>query len=563
MADVQLKNPEEIKPLQRLWHLIAKEKKEVVAIYFYAIMSGLVQLSVPVGVQAIVGFVLGASMVTSIFILIMLLVLGVLMVGIFQMNQMKIIEKIQQNIFVHYSFAFAETIPRFDLKKTDKYYLPEKVNRFFDVMNVQKGFSKILLDMPIAIIQIVFGLLLLSFYHPAFIIFGVFLLFILWLIGKLYSKKGIITSLLESNYKYAVAGWLEEMARVIHSFKLSQGSHINLSKTDGEVSNYLISRTAHFKVLLFQYKTLVSFKVVITAAMLFIGSYLLVNQQLNVGEFIAAEIVILMVIGAVEKLIVSLESVYDVITGLEKLASITESPLEQSGSMPFADTDEAILVEFEDFSFGFYKNKLILKNINCTIQPNGIASISGSSGSGKSMLLKVLSGNYSDFSGSILLNKIPISNYDLEQLRGKTGIYSHYIELFQGTVWENISLGRSQITINNVTAIARELGIETFLSSLHNGFETMIGPMGKKLPSTIAKKILLLRALAGQPKLLLLEEPWIGLDEKTKNKMQQYLLNKKYNHTVFIVNNDEAFARQCDYNILLENGSIHSIKTKV
>ena len=174
-----------IHPLKRLWQLIILEKQEIISVYFYAVLSGLVQLSVPVGVQAIIGFVLGASMVTSIYVLIVLVVLGVLLVGVFQMNQMKIIEKIQQRIFTMYAFEFAEKVPRFDLQQSDNYYLPEKVNRFFDTINVQKSLSKLLLDIPVASIQILFGLLLLAFYHPIFIAFGFLLVVIIWLTLKL------------------------------------------------------------------------------------------------------------------------------------------------------------------------------------------------------------------------------------------------------------------------------------------------------------------------------------------------------------------------------------------
>ncbi len=162
-------------PLKRLSELLIPHKSEISAIYFYAILSGLVQLSLPLGVQAIIGFVLGASMVTSIYILIALVVAGTFLVGVFQMNQMKLIEKIQQTIFTKNALEFADKIPKFNLFKTDHYYLPEKVNRFFDTINVQKGLTKILLDMPVATIQIGFGLILLSFYHPLFIVYGLLL----------------------------------------------------------------------------------------------------------------------------------------------------------------------------------------------------------------------------------------------------------------------------------------------------------------------------------------------------------------------------------------------------
>ena len=132
------------------------EKAEIWSIYFYAILNGLILLSVPLGIQAIVGFVLGASFRASIYVLILLVVVAVLVSGLMQINQMKIIEKIQQRIFVRYAFSYADIIPRLDLKKADGIYLPELINRFFDTATLQKSLAKILLEIPTATIQICF-----------------------------------------------------------------------------------------------------------------------------------------------------------------------------------------------------------------------------------------------------------------------------------------------------------------------------------------------------------------------------------------------------------------------
>ncbi|MBL0199958.1 MAG: hypothetical protein IPP81_07200 [Chitinophagaceae bacterium] len=214
--------PKTATPLSKILNLVKLERKEITAVYFYAILNGLIQLSLPLGVQAIIGFVMGASMRASLIVLIALVVTGVLIAGILQIIQMKIIEKIQQKLFVRYAFAFATHIPKLDLKKNDKFYLPELVNRFFDIPILQKSLSKILLDIPTASIQIVFGLALLAFYHPAFIFFGIFLITLLWLIIRYSGNRGLQTSLDESTYKYKVAGWLEESARVIKSIKLAK-----------------------------------------------------------------------------------------------------------------------------------------------------------------------------------------------------------------------------------------------------------------------------------------------------------------------------------------------------
>lgn len=553
---------EKTKPLVRLWNLLVSEKREITSIYFYAILSGLLQLSVPIGVQAIIGFVLGASMVTSIYVLITVVIVAVLLVGVMQINQMKIIEKVQQQIFTGYAFKFAEAIPRFDLKKTDNYYLPEKVNRFFDILSIQKGLSKVLLEIPTASIQVLFGLILLSLYHPVFIVFGFLLIAVLYLILKITSKKGLTTSLRESAYKYAVAAWLEEMARVIKSFKFSHGSSLNLTKTDHNVSGYLEARTEHFKVLLFQYRTLVMFKVGITTAMLVVGTYLLLNQELNIGEFIAAEIVIITVIGSVEKLIGSLDSVYDVVTGLEKLAMVTEMPAEKDGNLSLGNPDKGLKVEVIDFSFNYSNGKKLFNNLNFIIPSNSKVCISGPEGAGKTSLLRVMNGSYSDFEGSILINNVPIGNYQLESLRNHTGVYLNQMDVFVGTVFENITMGKTKISPERIIEIADNIGFHDFLHTLQEGFDTQIDPMGKRLSGSMVKKILLLRALAEDPELILLEEPWLGFDETKKQDIISYLLNTLNNVTVIVASNDQEFAEKCDYQIVLENGTATLINKK-
>lgn len=544
-----------VNPFKRLWDLILLDRSDIVSIYFYAMLNGLVNLSLPLGIQAIIGFVLGASMVTSIYVLIALVVAGVVVVGLMQINQMRIIEKIQQKIFTRYAFEFADKIPRFDLIKTDKFYLPEKVNRFFDVLNVQKGLSKLLLDVPAASIQIIFGLMLLALYHPFFIVFGLTLIVILIIIFRLTGIYGLKTSLEESVHKYKTVAWLQEMARVINPFKLSYDTNFNLSRTDVHVNNYLKSRTEHFSVLMLQYKTLVFTKVAITTAMLAGGAVLLLNQQLNIGEFIAAEIVVLAVINAVEKLIVNLDSVYDVVTGLEKLASVTEDLSENDGALALDSAGKGVAIELQNFSFSFPDNRSVFSGINLQIRAGSRVGVSTTGRLGKSTFLKILAGHYQYFSGSLLFNKVPLCNYRIAAFRMKVGLYLNQREVFTGTVWDNIIDGRSHITSEEIIDLAEQSGLSGFLDQLPQGFQTQVAPNGKNLPGHYIKRISLVRALLNKPRLLLLEDPWDGLTGHEKQKLTQYLTSRPNNATIIVTGSDTAFLKACDYQILLSDGT--------
>ena len=548
-------------PVSRILNLVKLERKEITAVYFYAILNGLIQLSLPLGVQAIIGFVLGASMRATLIVLIILIVLGVLAAGIMQVNQMKIIEKIQQKIFVRYSFAFAKHIPRLDLKKIDTIYLPELVNRFFDIPVLQKSLSKILLDIPTASIQILFGLILLSFYHPAFILFSFILIILLWLIIRYTGSRGLQTSIDESNYKYKVAEWLEETARVIKSIKLAKTNDLHLKKTDEQVTEYLDARNSHFRILLFQYNVLVLFKTVITAAMLIVGTILLVNQQLNIGQFIAAEIIILLVLNSVEKLITNLGSVYDTLTSVEKLSNLTDKPVEENGTAKLSAISKGVQVEMKNLSFSYTDETDILNNISLKINPGEKVCITGKDSSGKSTLLRLMASAYTDFKGAFLLDDVPVGNYDLDSVRSQLGVLMNEQDIFHGTLKENISLGNEHISMETIINIAGKVGLNEFIATLKNGFDTLLDPTGKRLPRNVIHKILLVRAIVGKPRLMLLEEPWMNFEDVHRLQIIQ-LLSEIENTTLVIASNDEEFIRQCDKVILIEKGNVIMKPTK-
>jgi ATP-binding cassette subfamily B protein len=539
-----------INPASRLWNLLRDELSDIFSIYFFAMMGGLVQLSIPVGVQSIIGFVLAGTLSASLVVLVTVIVAGVFFTGIMQINQMKVIESIQQKIFLKYAYAFADRIPKLDLKKIDGFYLPELVNRFFDTGNLQKSISKLLLDLPVATIQIIFGLALLSFYHSLFIVFGIILLLLLWLILRFTGARGLASSLEESRYKYALAGWLEEMARLIRSFKFSYSSGLHIRKANDRTINYLQARSTHFDVLLVQYRALLFFKVAITSAMLVTGVYLLLQQQINIGQFVAAEIVIITVITAVEKVIINLDSVYDVLTAMEKLGKLTDKPLEVSGTLRL-ESRQAVSVRAENLAFSYDGAKPVIANVNFEILAGQKICIVGRDGSGKSTLINLLTGVFTEFEGALLIDNIPISNYDIVSLRDKTGILFPQENIFQGTLWENISMGRSDVDRDVIRRLVEITGLQQFISSLPQGYDTELDPTGKRLPRNVVQKILVVRALASRPPLLVMDEPWQGLEEGYQRGIQDFLLELE-DTTVIVACNDDDFSRRCDQVIHLK-----------
>ena len=491
--------------------------------------------------------------------LISFVVLGVMLNGWLTILQMQVNERIQRRIFTRFSLQFAYKIPRLDLMAIDDYYLPELVNRFFDTASLQKGLTKVLLEFPSASVQILFGLILLSLYHAAFLAFGAVLLILMYIILRSTYPKGITTSLEESNYKYEVGYWLEEVARTIKTLKFMGMSDFPARKADVLVSGYLDALAEHFKVLKIQYWAFVMFKVVITAALLILGAALVISQQINIGQFIASEIVIIMLLNSVEKIIGSLDVVYDMLTSLEKVSKILDKPEERENGLDILEISKAEGVEIkaENLSYRFKDgNQYVLKNLNFEIKAGEKVCIFGSQSSGKTTLLKLFTGGYLNYDGNLLFNGYPLGNYNLQKLRQEIGILPATTDLFSGTLYENLTLGDNSISTAFILDIAEQTGLLPYLQSLNNGLDTMVDSIGKRLPRNTINKILLTRALLTKPRLLLLEDCWSSLEIVEQEKMVKNLTDAKHEFTLIAVTNDENFARNCNKVILLEEGKI-------
>ena len=549
--------------LYKLFRLLRLDGKEITALYLLSILSGLIQLSLPLGIQAIINFAIVATgrkqLPASMWVLILLVVLGVLFTGMLKVNQMKIVEKIQQKIFTRFSFEFSYRIPKLNVKSIDQYHLPELVNRFFDIPTLQKSMAKLLLDIPTAVIQLCFGLILLAFYNSVFIVFGIILLIVLYLILYISSPKGFEASLEESNYKYDIGGWVQEIARGIKTFKFFNSFNLHLEKTNQLLDGYLHARNRHFQILKLQYWSLVVFKILITASMLIVGGVLLIRQEINIGQFIAAEIIILTIMNAVEKLIVSLETVYDLLTSVEKINKITEKPIDEEGSYEFVKK-QGIEIEAKNLSFGFEKND-ILQNISFHIKPGQKVAITGDGDSGKTVLLRLLTGVFQDFEGDLSFDQIPINNYNLNTLRNHIGIYMQKQDIFSASLWENITLGNTNIKEQDVLDTFKIVGLESFYKSLNKGFDTHLEPTGKQLSSSNVQKLLIARSLLNQPALLLLDEPMKLIAADDKQYLQNYLFGLK-DVTIIFTTNDPSLISKSEMVIHLEKGLIKTIQNK-
>ncbi len=550
-------------PLQRFIRLLNVERSELYSIYSFAIFNGLINLTIPLGIQSIINLIGGGIVSSSWLILVLVVIVGVALSGVLQVYQLSVNENLQQKIFSKSAFEFAFRIPRLKTETIEKYYIPEMVMRFFETVTIQKGLSKILIDFSSASLQVLFGLILLSIYHPSFIIYSGLFIGIVVLLIKLTGNKGLQSALKESNYKYEVTNWLVDIARNMESYKMAGNTNLPMDRTDELLSKYLDARKTHFKILKFQYSNLIAFKVLVTAGLLLIGGLLVIDQQMNIGQFVASEIIIILLLSSVEKLIFSMETIYDVLAAVEKLGGVNDLELENQGGREINfENVEAIDIELKNFNYRFmYESDYVLKNINLEIKAGDKVCLAGYNGSGKSMLMHVIAGLYYDYEGSISFNTFPLSNIKLDYLRSKIGSSFAKEDIIQGTILDNICMGR-KISFEEVLKISEIIGLHEYIQSLEKGYDTFLHPEGVRLPKSRILKIKLARCLVGNPKLILIEDHFNLLEKKYKEQLLDFILNNK-KWTVVIVSNDIEIANKLDYVVALNEGSILDIGTVI
>ncbi len=545
-------------PLKRFYNLLKLDKKDVYQILFYAAFAGLISLSLPLGIQAIINFIQSGQISISWIVLIFVVTLGVAFVGILSLMQLRITENLQQKIFVRSSFEFAYRLPKIKFNELYNRYPPELANRFFDTLTIQKGTSKLLLDFSTALLQISFGIILLSLYHPFFILFGLLLLVLLYFIFKFSFNQGLNTSLKESTFKYKVAYWLQEVARNNNSFRKALNFDYALSRNDNLVNDYICYREKHFGVIKRQFSQLIGFKIIITAGLLSIGGYLVLSQQMNIGQFVAAEIIILLVINSVEKIILGLETFYDVLASVEKIGLVTDMDIEQPVETAVTiNSDSPMVLEIENMHYRYPdSDKDILRDINLRVEQGEKIFISGGNGSGKSTLVRMLSGFLQPNSGSFYINDGSYKKINKDYYRSLIGTVMQGESPFEGTIRENITFNNPAITEDKIKWALDSVNLTPFIKALPEGLDTIVYPDGRQLSASNAQKILLARSIVNSPKILFLEDPTDKMDEAAARNIIEFLFSKEHNWTVLVSSVNHYWKPKCSRQIVMDNGKI-------
>lgn len=540
-----------LSPLRRLFGLLKPERQDLLQVLAFAFGVGLLGLATPVAVQALVNTVAMGGVFQPVIVLAILLFIFLAFSGALHVMQTYLVELVQRRIFVRVASDLAYRLPHVRCEVYDRNHGAELVNRFFDVLTVQKAGATLMLEGVATVLQAVIGLIVLAFYHPILLAFDVLLLASIMFVVLALGRNAVPTAIAESRAKYAVVAWLEEIARNMLTFKLNRGPDLARARADTLAHAYLAARSSHFRVLIRQVIGAVSLHAIAGTSLLAIGGLLVVDQQLSVGQLVAAELIVSAVLSSFAKFGKQLESFYDLMAGVDKLGHLIDLPLERESGEDYPDQAAAgASVELRHVSFQYAQGPEVLTGLSARIAPGERVAFIGMHGAGKSTLADLLCGLRQPTGGHIEFNGLDLRDIRLEALRERISVVGR-IEFIEDSIIENVRVGRADMARERVIEVLRILGLDTEFADLPEALNTSIGPNGAPLSGGQARRLMLARAVAGRPLVLIVDGLLDELDEESRERVAAQLFVPEQVGTVLVLTRSQAVAQLCSRTIAL------------
>lgn len=525
-------------------------------VLIYTSLIGLLALAVPLAAQALVNTIAAGVLMQPLIVLTAGVLGALLFVGVLRLLKLALLEKLQQRIFARVSLELAERLPRIEHDVLTSQYAPHLVNRFFDVITIQKTAAKILLEGPSAVLQVLVGLVILAFYSPYLLAFDLFMILFVALVVWGLGFGGLRTSIDESIRKYRVADWLEEITRCQRGFKLNAAPTFSIERADSLVIEYVKARRLHFRVLFRQAFGAYVFKAVASAGVLAISGWLVINRQFTLGQVVAAEIIVFGMLENLEKLIRLMENGYDLLTSLDKVGHLTDLPIERTSGRSLPHSDAGASVACRKVHFSYEEGNQILAGLDLTLKPGDHISLVGESGMGKSTLAALLCGLHPPRTGLVQINGMDVRDAQLESLRRVVGLVGDANEVFAGTIEENILLGREDITHEDLQWALEFTNLSSELEKFPHGLQTKLSSEGRNLSRGQLQRLLIARAIVARPQLLILDEAFTGIDEHDKLQIVDALYNPDHRWTIIDISHDPELVMRSQTVYVLGQGRI-------
>ena len=534
--------------------ILGEDKEFFLTAIVYAVAIAILSLATPISVQLLINSVAFTAMLQPILILGFLLFLLLSFSAILNVLQFYISEIFQRKFFARMSADITLATIKARHENFEESNQTEFVNRFFDVITIQKSLPKILIKSFTLVLQTIAGLILVAFYHPILLVFSLLIIISIILIWKSFCKKGFITKFYSSRRKYDMAGWLEDIARNNSLFKSEIGQKYAIFKTDFLTEQYLEERKSHFSQLFAQFSLMLALYAVASSLLLIIGGYLVTKGQLSIGQLVASELILSTTLYGISQLGRDFETFYDIVGACEKLSQFYNIPQENTG-VEKIDTDH-IDIKFNHVVDIYFEREF---KFNFSLKHRKNYIISTHNLSSQKILIELLYCLRKPVRGTLEFNNIEIENIDIANLRSKIALIDNS-SFIEGNIEEYLTFNNKNISKKLINEVLQVTGLDKALQRFNEGLNLRIIPTG--YPLSESEKILLKisRALLQEPKIIIITEVLDMLGLKTRQNMIKFL-TKNHNSTVIYFSNRRDDMHDFDEYIFIDEDRTHNFKS--
>jgi putative ABC transport system ATP-binding protein len=540
-------------PAQRLRGMLKLERRDIAVLGIYAVVVSVLGLATPLAVQALVTTVSFGTLTQPVIVLALVVVLALGIAGALRALQLVVVESIQRRLFLRLVSDLAERLPRVRGDARLSVDTTKQVNRFFDVVTIQKAAATLLLDGMTLALELGVGLTLLALYNPLLLGFSAALIALLAFILFVLGKRAVKTSIEESWAKHAIADWFEEIARHPITFARGPAREAGALRADALAREYMTARDGHFRILLRQSIGLFSLQALAAAALLGVGGALVVRGQLTLGQLVAAELIVAVVVASLGKVNKQLEVVYDLLASLDKIGHLVDLPVERATGEDAAVTSGPAALRVTGAALSIL-GQPVLRGASLALSPGERLALLGASGTGKSTLVDAIQGVIELDGGHIELDGIDVRMLSKHALRRRVGVVRGP-EVFEGSVAENLRAGDEALRTGALVDALRLVELEEEILGLPSGLHTQLRHGGAPLSASQALRLTIARVLASAPGLLVLDG---ALDEIEPPRRKRILdrIASSGRYSVLVATHAEDVVSSLPHGVAVHDGVI-------